>query len=40
MAFRRRLEGPQDYIRAVLSSEDYVLTDGTDWFDQQGNRVG
>ena len=40
MAFRRRLEGPQDYIRAVLSSEDYVLTDGADWFDQQGNRVG
>ena len=40
MAFRRGLEGPQDYIRAVLSGEDYVLTDGADWFDQQGNRVG
>ena len=40
MAFRRRLEGPQDYIRAVFTSDEYVLTDGADWFEQQGNRVG
>jgi hypothetical protein len=39
MAFRRRLEGPQDFIHAVLDREDYILSDGEYWYDQQGNRI-
>lgn len=31
MAFRRRLTGVQDFISAVLSQEDCLLTDGERW---------
>lgn len=37
MAFRRRLASAQDFCRAVLSGEDYILTNGERWFDKQGN---
>ena len=39
MAFSHRLNGPEDYIKAVLNREPYLLTDGVSWYDQQGNPV-
>ena len=39
MAFTRRLSGPQDYIKAVLNREDYILTNGVSWYDQKGNII-
>ncbi len=39
VAFKRRLASAQDYVHAVLSGEDYVLTNGDEWFDKQGNRL-
>ncbi len=38
-AFRRRLASPADYIRAVLSGEDYVLTNGEYWYDKRGVKL-
>lgn len=42
IAFRRKLTSVSDYIRAILSGEDYVLTNGEDWFQSQvtGKRGG
>ena len=37
VAFARRLENAQDYGRAVLGGEDYLLTNGELVWDQQGN---
>jgi len=37
MAFKRKLESAQDFCRAVLSGEDYILTNGVEWFDKAGN---
>ncbi len=39
MVFRRRLKNIDDYCRAVLTSEDYMLTNGDNWYDKQGNLV-
>lgn len=39
VAFRRRLTSPADYIRAVLSGEDYVLTNGEYWYSKEGKRL-
>jgi hypothetical protein len=36
MAFRRRLESVQDFIAAVKNGEDYVLTNGDEWFTKDG----
>lgn len=36
MAFTHRLKSVQDYIRAVLGGEEYLLTNGDTWFDQTG----
>ena len=40
VAFKRKLENEQDYIKAVLNREDYILTDGVHWFNQQGEQIG
>ena len=40
MAFKRRLESIQDFIHAVLSGEDYVLTNGDEWFTKSGEPLG
>lgn len=40
MAFKRKLRSGEDYVQAVLGGEDYVLTDGVDWYDRQGRRIG
>ena len=40
VAFRRRLTSAADYVHAVLTGEDYVLTDGAKWYDKYGNYIG
>lgn len=37
VAFRRRLSSVQDYCRAILGGEDYVLTNGDSVYDRSGN---
>lgn len=36
VAFRRRIVSSADYVRAVLSGEDYVLTNGENWYNKKG----
>lgn len=38
IAFRRKLVSSADYVRAILSGEDYILTDGEYWYDKEGKR--
>lgn len=38
VAFKRRLTSAQDFCKAILSGEDYVLTNGDSVFDKYGNR--
>lgn len=38
VAFKRRLTSVQDFCQAILSGEDYVLTNGDYVFDKYGNR--
>lgn len=37
IAFRRRLTSAADYVQAILTGEDYVLTNGEQWYDSCGN---
>ncbi len=39
VAFRRRLQSCGDYVQAILQGEDYVMTDGRDWYDKEGRRM-
>lgn len=39
VAFKRRLTSVQDYCRAILS-EDYILTNGDEFFDKNGWPIG
>ena len=39
MAFRRRLAGPWDFIRAVRYEEDCLYSDGVFWYGADGKRV-
>ena len=39
VAFRRKLTSVADYVRAILTGEDYVLTDGAKWYDKFGNVI-
>ena len=39
VAFRRKLASGADYVQAILTGEDYVLTDGTKWYDKYGNVI-
>ena len=39
IAFRRRLSSSADYVHAILTGEDYVLTDGVRWYDKCGNCI-
>lgn len=36
VAFRRRISSAADYVHAILSDEDRVLTDGEKWYDKDG----
>ena len=40
VAFRRKLRSCEDYVQAVLGGEDYVMTDGKDWYDKDGRQIG
>ena len=37
VAFKRRLKSAEDYCRAVISREEYVLTNGDAVYDRKGN---
>lgn len=39
VAFQRRLSSVKDYIAAILSGEDYLLTDGDHWYTKTGNQL-
>ena len=39
MAFKRKLSSVQDYCSAVLSGEDYLLTNGDNWYNKQGEAL-
>lgn len=39
VAFRRRLASAADYVHAILTGEDYVLTDGVEWYDRFGRKL-
>ncbi|MCI9313736.1 MAG: histidinol-phosphatase [Lachnospiraceae bacterium] len=39
IAFSRRLESASDYAKAILTGEDYVLTNGETWYDRYGEVI-
>lgn len=39
MAFRRKLRSIEDFCQAVLGGEDYLLTNGDEWFDKTGEPI-
>lgn len=39
VAFKRKLASAADYIHAILTGEDYVLTNGEVWYDKFGNVI-
>lgn len=39
MAFPRRMKDGEDFVRTVMSGEDYLLKDGEDWYSREGIRV-
>ncbi len=40
IAFQRKITSGQDYRRAILQGENYVLTNGEVWYDKEGNVIG
>lgn len=38
-AFKRKLTSVRDYCKAVLTGEDYLLTNGDAWFTKKGERL-
>lgn len=39
VALKRKLTCIEDFITAILSQEDYVLTNGKNFYDREGNRL-
>lgn len=39
VAFKRKLKTVKDYCNAVLTGEDYLLTNGDIWFDKTGSPI-
>lgn len=39
VAFKRKISSIQDYCKAILSGEDYLLTNGDEWFDKNGTKI-
>ena len=39
VAFKRRLTSAADYVQAILTGEDYILTNGVKWYDKHGNCI-
>ncbi|MBD5392801.1 MAG: PHP domain-containing protein [Lachnospiraceae bacterium] len=39
MAFKRKLTSIQDFCKAILSGEDYIITNGDEWFSKKGEDI-
>lgn len=39
VAFKRKLKSVKDYCNAILTGEDYLLTNGDTWFDKTGSPI-
>ncbi len=39
VAFKRKLSSAEDYCHAILTGEDYILTNGDAWFDKTGEPI-
>lgn len=39
VAFKRKLTSARDFCRAVLTGEEYLLTNGDEWFDKKGTKI-
>ena len=39
VAFKRKLKSVKDYCNAILTGEDYLLTNGDNWFDKNGSLI-
>ena len=39
VAFKRKITSIEDYCQAIMSGEDYLLTNGDEWFDKNGEKV-
>lgn len=39
VAFKRKLASIKDYCNAVLKGEDYILTNGEEWYNKQGEKL-
>ena len=39
IAFKRKLKSVKDYCHAILTGEDYLLTNGDSWFDKNGSPI-
>lgn len=39
MAFKRKLHSIEDFCQAVLKGEDYLLTNGDEWFNKSGEPI-
>ncbi len=39
VAFKRKLKSVKDYCHAILSGEDYLLTNGDCWYNKMGERI-
>jgi len=39
VAFKRKLSSAEDYCHAILTGEDYILTNGDVWFDKTGEPI-
>lgn len=39
VAFKRKLKSVKDYCNAILTGEDYLLTNGDIWFDKTGSPI-
>lgn len=37
VAFKTPLKDAGDYIQRILNDEDYILTNGSEWYDKKGN---
>ncbi len=39
VAFKRKITSIQDYCHAILSGEDYILTNGDHWYNKLGEKI-
>lgn len=39
VAFKRKLTSASDYCKAIMNGEDYLLTDGENWYNKKGEQI-